>query len=692
MTKDDPSDAICAYEDLRVPLRTLDLRLSDVLAAWPSLEGGSPGRSGSDERDVAALESELARPPGAPRVALGSGYALLPLTTGAEGRLAALQAKFHLSPFELDVVLIGLAPEVDRRYERLYRFVQGDFEADRPTVDLALDLLCTDADEKLARRATFSPGSVLIRFGLLRLDDEGSTRSSLSREFGLAEPATTFLLGLPPIAAPTGRWLSPDKVDRDPLASLPLAPADKLRLSGCLSRARDSGLPLDLRITGMDTDVLTAAGEDIAALAGRAMLVSDLGGAPGEDLAARVQAIMIGAALNDAMACFCLFNGAEDVPILTAIAATPSRAFCDLIVLTKGDRRAGLELAGGAAAFDLVALDYPARLNAWRSASRDAGLGLSEPELATLASRFGVSPAGMARACRVAAPAPEGEGFAALIEAVKGDRARELARFARRVDGGQDWDDLILPEPQMLQLRGLCDQVAHRHRVEVEWGFADKLSLGQGISALFAGPSGTGKTMAAGIVARALHLDLYRIDLSQTVSKFIGETEKNLDRIFAQARESDAVLFFDEADTLFGKRTEVKDSHDRYANLEVGYLLQKMEEYGGLAILATNLRQHIDEAFTRRLRAIIEFPFPDLSERLRIWKTVFPAMAPLADDVDFTSLARDVKLAGGSIRNIALSGAFLAAAEGCPIRQAHLERAAREEYRKVGRTWSGAEA
>jgi SpoVK/Ycf46/Vps4 family AAA+-type ATPase len=223
--------------------------------------------------------------------------------------------------------------------------------------------------------------------------------------------------------------------------------------------------------------------------------------------------------------------------------------------------------------------------------------------------------------------------------------------------------------------------------VEQDWGFGGKMALGRGICALFAGPSGTGKTMAASVLARSLHLDLYRVDLAQTVSKYIGETEKNLDRVFRAAEAADAVLFFDEADALFGKRSEVKDAHDRYANLEVGYLLQKMEEYDGLAILATNLRQHIDEAFTRRLRCIVEFPFPDQDGRLRIWRTVFPSAAPLAEDVDLPALARQVRLAGGNIRNIALSAAFLAASDGAPIGQAHLLRAARSEYVKVGRTW-----
>jgi SpoVK/Ycf46/Vps4 family AAA+-type ATPase len=227
-----------------------------------------------------------------------------------------------------------------------------------------------------------------------------------------------------------------------------------------------------------------------------------------------------------------------------------------------------------------------------------------------------------------------------------------------------------------------------RHLVYGAWGFDRKLSAGKGLNVLFAGPPGTGKTMAAEVMAGALALDLYKIDLALVVSKYIGETEKNLDRIFAAAETANAILFFDEADALFGKRSEVKDSHDRYANIEIGYLLQKMEEYEGIAILATNLRQNIDEAFLRRLQSIVDFPFPDENHRRRIWGAVFPPAAPLGSDVDFAALARDVRLAGGSIKNIAVSAAFHAAAEERAIEMKHFIRAARREHQKLGRTWT----
>ena len=220
------------------------------------------------------------------------------------------------------------------------------------------------------------------------------------------------------------------------------------------------------------------------------------------------------------------------------------------------------------------------------------------------------------------------------------------------------------------------------------WGFDRKLSGGKGLSALFAGPPGTGKSMAAEVIAGELRLDLYKIDLAHIVSKYIGETEKNLDRVFRAAENATVVLFFDEADALFGKRSEVKDSHDRYANIEIAYLLQKMEEYEGLAILATNLRQNLDEAFVRRLQFVVEFPFPDEAYRRRIWQVSFPSETPIDADVDLALLAREVKLAGGNIRNIALAGAFRAAAAGAPVGMDHLLHAARREYQKLGRNWS----
>jgi len=266
---------------------------------------------------------------------------------------------------------------------------------------------------------------------------------------------------------------------------------------------------------------------------------------------------------------------------------------------------------------------------------------------------------------------------------------REQARprledLAQRIEPAAGWDDLVLPEAQLALLHDLAAQVRQRHRVYSDWGFEAKGRRGLGISALFFGESGVGKTMACEVLALELRLDLYRIDLSAVVSKYIGETEKNLRRVFDAAEDSGAVLLFDEADALFGKRSEVKDSHDRYANIEVGYLLQRMEAYRGLAVLTTNQRSALDPAFIRRLRFVIHFPFPDEAQREAIWRGVLPAGLPRAD-LDFGKLAR-LQMAGGLIRNIALNGAFLAAEEGEAMRMAHLARAARHEAAKHERS------
>jgi SpoVK/Ycf46/Vps4 family AAA+-type ATPase len=240
----------------------------------------------------------------------------------------------------------------------------------------------------------------------------------------------------------------------------------------------------------------------------------------------------------------------------------------------------------------------------------------------------------------------------------------------------------------MTQLRALCNRVVHRHRVLDSWGFHRKLSNGKGATALFAGPSGTGKTMAAEIVAHELGLELYKIDLSGVVSKYIGETEKNLERIFRAAENANAILFFDEADALFGKRSEVRDSHDRYANIEVSYLLQKMEMYDGVAILASNLRQNLDESFVRRLAFTIHFPFPDAGQRLLIWQSIWPAETPRDETIDFESLATRFKLSGGNIKNVALAAAFLAAEDNGPVSMRHLLTAVEREFHKMGKPLS----
>jgi len=283
---------------------------------------------------------------------------------------------------------------------------------------------------------------------------------------------------------------------------------------------------------------------------------------------------------------------------------------------------------------------------------------------------------------------------AAELSSVLWEGCREQARprledLTQRITPIASWRDIVLAEQQLQTLKEIAAHVRHRTRVYETWGFGVKSTRGLGISALFAGPSGTGKTMAAEVLARDLRLDLYRIDLSQVVSKYIGETEKNLRRVFDAAEEGGAVLLFDEADALFGKRSEVKDSHDRYANIEVSYLLQRMEAYRGLAILTTNMKSALDTAFLRRIRFVMQFPFPDAAQRAEIWQKVFPSETP-TEGLDPARLAK-LGVAGGNIRNIAMNAAFLAADEGTPVGMRHLLRAARSEYGKLEKPLTDAE-
>jgi SpoVK/Ycf46/Vps4 family AAA+-type ATPase len=237
----------------------------------------------------------------------------------------------------------------------------------------------------------------------------------------------------------------------------------------------------------------------------------------------------------------------------------------------------------------------------------------------------------------------------------------------------------------MTQLHEFCQQLRYRLQVYGDWGFGQKLSLGKGLIALFTGVSGTGKTLSAEVLATELGLDLYRVDLASVVSKYIGETEKNLSRVFEDAQSSNAILFFDEADALFGKRSDIKDAHDRYANIEVNYLLQRVEGYEGAVILASNLSKNIDEAFLRRLHFNIEFPFPNEDLRLAIWQQIFPSQAPVASEVDFEFLGRKFKITGGNIKNVALAAAFRAAEEGGEIRMKYIILGLRREYQKLGK-------
>jgi AAA+ superfamily predicted ATPase len=325
----------------------------------------------------------------------------------------------------------------------------------------------------------------------------------------------------------------------------------------------------------------------------------------------------------------------------------------------------------------------------WRAAAEKQGLALAEEGARRLAGALRLPIRDIELVVRLAAGwrrmDADSSNEALLLEAARDVSTRHAPEMARRAPTVFGWDDIVLPEPVKRQVAAIPEHVWHSSRVLVDWDFVSRLPYGRGVGALFSGPSGTGKTMCAQVIARNLGVELMQVEISRCVSKYIGETEKNIDRCFAAAEAASAVLLFDEADALFGKRTEIKDAHDRYANVEVAYLLQRIEAYEGLVILTSNFKANIDAAFLRRLRFVVDFPMPDAADRQRIWRLAIPAAAACAADVDTAFLARRLPLSGGSIQSIAVNAAFGAAAEGCgEIHMRHIMAATRAELLKNG--------
>ncbi len=625
----------------------------------------------------------------------------------AELPLVRLGRLFGLSRFERDVVLVALAPELDLRFERLYAYIQDDVTRKRPSVDLALRLLAATPAERISARAAFAGDAPLVAERLVHLFEDAQRHAPLLGRFlKLDDRIVAELLAAPggPAPAVDAAIAHAVTVER-PARSLGdlLLPDDLAMRLRQMASEHPAGFVLALQ--GSYGSGRLAVAQALAAHAGAPLLVvsverlakgdaADGASLPAAEALGRVarEATLRGAAI--------LWHGADrllhedELPawrqaLLTALDGYRGASF--LALERPWEARSDLRRAPYLLV-ELPVLSYSQREALWRR--RLNGDGPDDTTLQAVASTFRLSggqirdAAAMARS--VARWRAAGTGSAHiqpqdLYAACRAQSSGRLNALARRIGTTYSWSDIVLPPDQVSQLREICLQVRHRRTVLERWGFDRHLAMGKGVNVLFAGQSGTGKTMAAEIIAQDLGLELYKVDLSSMVSKYIGETEKNLDKVFSAAREANAILFFDEADALFGKRSEVKDAHDRYANIEVGYLLQKMEEYDGVAILATNLRKNLDDAFVRRLHVAIDFPFPEDADRLRIWEKVFPAGAPLGPDVDLGLLARQFKVAGGNIRNIALLAAYLAAEDGSVIGMPHLIRAVKREYQKLGK-------
>ncbi|MHB1295089.1 MAG: ATP-binding protein [Anaerolineae bacterium] len=601
-------------------------------------------------------------------------------------RLASLATAFGLDPFEIDVLLVCLAPDLDLRYERLYGYLQDDLTRKRPSINLLLDLLCPPGPEHLTALCHLTDEAPLFRYQLLeRVPDSGPAGASLlAQPLRVHETVVHWLLGryCPPPELPGAALLPPEETELDTLLA-----AAALPHLGC--NAADEPVYC---LLGPDPSRQAAAARLLAARLDSPLLMVDLAAASTAGVAplSAARLALRDARLTGAIPCLngwdtCLRNGAPPAALLAEVLAHPSPA----IVAGEAVWQAGgVGRSRRIVRVELPRLDYAQRRALWLYA-----LGSAAPagalDVTSVASQF-LLQGGQIRDAVASAQddaTQRGEALAVshLLAAARSHSNSGLTSLARKIVPRYGWQDIVLPADQRTLLREIIATVRERPLVLEQWAVGRKLAAGSGVTMLFAGPPGTGKTMAAEIIARELGLDLFKIDLSTVISKYIGETEKNLERIFVEAITSNAILFFDEADALFGKRSEVRDSHDRYANIEISYLLQRMEAYEGVTILATNLRANLDEAFTRRLQFALDFPFPDEDDRLHIWQALFPSEVPRAADIDLPLLARRYKLAGGSIRNILVGAAYLAAADGQVVTMDHLLHATRRELQKMGR-------
>jgi ATPase family associated with various cellular activities (AAA) len=557
--------------------------------------------------------------------------------------LDALGRTFGLSRFERAVLALCAAVELDDAFARRVT----------PTLGLALRAL---PDPHWSALAPWAP---LRHWRLIEVASGAPLTSAVLR---VDERILHLLAGVdgmdPRVAALVRPLTAPD----EPLPALTQAAATA-------ARAMESGgtWPVVQLVSARPSELEAVAALACAQLGLRCHVVAEGGELPDRRLWER-EAALSGAVLVVAI---------EDADEIRRFA---DRLLAPLIVAGRapvGSLRDALRL-------EVAPPTGAERRALWRSALGPEAVALLDGQLDAIAGQFELDAAQVRAAGGEALAGDEVDALGDRLWRACRSRSRPpLDDLAQRIVGEASWDDLVLPDAERTTLLQIAAQLRRRTRVYEDWGFGRRGARGLGITAMFAGDSGTGKTLAAEVLACELGLDLFRIDLSAVVSKYIGETEKNLRRVFEAAEQGSAVLLFDEADALFGKRTEVRDSHDRFANIEVSYLLQRMEAYRGLAILTTNQPEALDTAFLRRIRFIVEFPFPGEAERVAIWRRAFPPAAPL-DDVDPDTLA-GLKISGGTIRNIALGAAFLAADEERPVRIADVVAAARTEYAKLER-------
>lgn len=624
----------------------------------------------------------------------------LTIEAGTELRLATLADRFGLERRELDALLIAAAPALDTKYGRIYSYLQDDVERTRPTIDLTLQLLAGTRRGRLTARSLFARRSPLVRYRLVRLFG-GDDRPLPGRIVALDERVVAFLLGSDEMDAVLASVASVAVPDVS-LANVPVDSETEARLTAMADRldggidveSRDGRTPSFTYVHGRYGSGTSAAVSALSAHVrrGSPLLTIDAEEATGTDLIDLVPAIdrearLRKAGVHVANVDALITGDAEDADgVLAAVVAEFDGINGDVYLSGRTALPTRIQLRVRTHEFAALHLPTPAydrRVECWRAVPELP----AEVDPLDLASKFRFTAGQIDDAVRTAGILARSEGRDAsseadVYEACRAQCGEQLDALARKVVPVYDWDDIVLPADVLAHLQEVAAHIDHHGRVYTDWGFEGRFSLGNGVTALFSGPSGTGKTMAAEVIAGEAGLDLFKIDLSRVVSKYVGETEKNLRRVFDEAEDSNAILLFDEADALFGKRSEVKDAHDRYANVEVNYLLQRIEEYDGIVVLTTNFEGNVDDAFLRRITHSVEFPLPDREARTAIWRRIFPEETPVGTlDIEFLA---GLDSTGGNIKNIALNAAFLAAADADVVEMDHVLRAVRREFEKTG--------
>lgn len=616
--------------------------------------------------------------------------------------LTELSHLFGLTPFEQDTVLICLAPELDPKYERLYAYLHDDMTKKHPSVNLVLDILCNTSEQRSNGRVLFDYQAPLLKYDLIRFADNAQPKHLLSRPLEISDRIVNFLLGLNSLDSrissfakvlnPEMDWSAVVMDDRHKEQLIQLSKdymKQRLRskLIFCFCGPYGSGKKLvaeafcrELKLPMVIADI-------------RDLLNAE------RDFEQAVRSLFREALLQPAAIYVDHFNLLiSDDQKYIHYQNILNRAIEELSFITFLAGEKPWHPKTGLKKYTFLEIQFPIpayhlRKDLWKMSFNGQYSVSPEVDIDVLASRFQFTGGQIqdaiadARSLTIMRGGNDNNEITMedFYQSCRAQSNHKLSTMAQKIAPHYTWTDIVLPSDKLQQLKEISNYVKYRPVVYDDWGFGHKLSLGKGLNVLFSGPSGTGKTMAAEIIANELKIDLYKIDLSCVVSKYIGETEKNLAKIFREAEASNSILFFDEADALFGKRSEVKDSHDRYANIEINYLLQKMEEHEGIAILASNFRKNIDEAFTRRMHFSVDFPFPDENYRLKIWQNIFPQQTPVSEDIDFKFLAKRFKISGGNIKNIALHAAFLAAEDSKSVNMDCIIFATKREFQKMGK-------